>query len=321
MVETDDTDLVETDMVETDDTDLVETDTDDSAVPIVDVILTVPGEHAVVVPPGVTSLTVHLWGGGGAGGSQAGATGGGGGYVAVELVVTPGETLRAQVGEGGDSTGFGGGASILLRGSTVLAVAAGGGGGGSDGNSGNSATGGAGGGGGGDIGESGQNLGSATAPFCTGATGGQGGSQVSGGAGGTFSGSAQYPCVGQAGAALAGGASSGVNGTCNTVGAVAWESGGGQANGGGGGGGSGWFGGGGGGFIWTYCAAGGGGGASYTIPSATSAQTDAGARQTQGNAAASSGAGRGGDRAYDVARSTYDATLGLGANGRIEVTR
>jgi hypothetical protein len=270
-------------------------------------VFTVPGEHTYVVPAGVTQLNVDSWGGGGAGGEQMESTGGGAGFTRARLPVTPGETLLVWVAEGAVAPGNGGGASAVLRGATVLAVAAGGGGGGSDGCSGCKA-GGRGGAGGGTAGEAGAALVTPLAPFCTSATGGQGGTAAMGGAGGAATGTA-FACVGTPGASLAGGRANGVNNSCNAgVGAEGWRMGGGQGNGGGGGGGAGYFGGGGAGFIWTYCAGGGGGGSSYAAPDAQNVILQAGAIRTQGNPNQSEGAGAGGD----VNRG--------GANGRVVLT-
>lgn len=58
-----------------------------------------------IVPDGVTTITVELWGGGGSAGTitgfNTGSLGGGGGYVKATLSVTPGETLIVRVGGGG----------------------------------------------------------------------------------------------------------------------------------------------------------------------------------------------------------------------------
>lgn len=58
-----------------------------------------------IVPDGVTSITVELWGGGGSAGAGCNNSypgdGGGGGYVKASLSVTPGETLTVRVGGGG----------------------------------------------------------------------------------------------------------------------------------------------------------------------------------------------------------------------------
>ena len=73
------------------------------------------------VPPGVTEVSVRLWGAGGGGGTGASA-GGGGGYTTGMLSVTPGETLSVMVGGGGNSKvggaetqgSFGGGGKVTL---------------------------------------------------------------------------------------------------------------------------------------------------------------------------------------------------------------
>ena len=119
-------------------------------------------DQTFVVPAGVRRLTAKLWGGGGGGGvwnrDGSHSAGGGGGYTVGVLDVTPGETLRVMVGEGGYTAramteatygggglvqsdwdgapngqghaGCGGGRSAVFRQSTELATAGGGGGGG-----------------------------------------------------------------------------------------------------------------------------------------------------------------------------------------------
>lgn len=177
-----------------------------------------------VVPTGITSLDVRLWG---AAGGTNGLSGGGGAYVRGILAVTPGEDLSVLVGQGGggygnggwpdggesqNGIGAGGGGRSALQdgGSELVDAGAGGGGnyGGGKGGAGGIASGEAGGGGG---------------------YGGGGGTQTQGGAGGAD------------GFAFAGGQYSG--GWCPTFG---------------GGGGDGYYGGGGSDY------GGGGGGSSYT---------------------------------------------------------
>lgn len=282
---------------------------------------TTPGESTFVVPAGVQSIQFELWGAGGAGGSQSGATGGGGAYVLGEFGVTPGETLTIMVGEGGVTTGDGGGSSVILdSSSTVWFVAAGGGGGGSDGNSGNSCTGGRGGAGGADQGENGTDKTSGLGGYCDTAQGGTGGSLSSGGTGGVYYGQAPYPCEGEDGAYMEGGASNGTYSNCYVNRASWWEAGGGQANGGGGGGGAGYYGGGGAGFFWTYCGGGGGGGSSYAHSSANSVTKSGGSQQNPGNASSANGAGLGGDRAYNPSTGAWDSSYGLGADGRVTLS-
>ncbi len=269
-----------------------------------------PGEVMFAVPPGCATIQVRMWGGGGAGGNQVAATGGGAAFASARFVVSAqGEPLGVSVAEGGANAGDGGGASYLSRGNVPLLIAAGGGGGGSDGCSG-CASGGAGGAGGGAVGEDGQSLITASAPYCLTATGGGGATSSAGGAGGTWSGSAAFRCNGEDGRQDAGGSANGAlnGGACYLSRAERWESGGGQGNGGGGAGGGGRFGGGGAGFIWTYCAGGGGGGSSYADASGTGARLEGGRRLLQGNMGDSRGAGAGGMR------------NGMGGAGRVEIT-
>lgn len=270
---------------------------------------TTAGEHVLAVPPGCSRVQVRAWGGGGAGGNQLAATGGGGAFATARFTVSPqGEALAVWVAQGGPNPGDGAGASYVLRGTTPLVVAGGGGGGGSDGCSG-CASGGAGGAGGGPVGEDGQALITASAPYCLSATGGAGATTNQGGAGGLWTGSAAFRCNGEAGGPDTGGSANGAlnGGACYLTRAQRWQAGGGQGNGGGGGGGAGHFGGGGAGFIWTYCAGGGGGGSSYTDVASQDVRLEAGRRLLQGNLAESQGAGSGGMR------------NGPGADGRVEV--
>ncbi len=201
-----------------------------------------------VVPDGVTTIRLKLWGAGGGGERrQADDWGGGGGFVQSDIAVTPGESLVVTVGTGGSwnrtgglpggGTGGagqesnspngagGGGRSEVLSGSIRLAIAGGGGG---------SWTGGYGGAGGGSVGQDGYYYDE------TGVSSGLGGTQTAGGAGGSSS------RPGTAGTALNGGAGGGSG-----------------ASFGGGGGGAGYFGGGGGAGYLSGGGGGGGGGSSY----------------------------------------------------------
>lgn len=232
-------------------------------------------EQQYVVPAGVTSLTVELWGASGAVGGGTPGAGGLGGYTKATIPVTPGETLRLNVGgagagaaggfnggaAGGNSGsasngGGGGGATDVRQGGTALAnrlaVAAGGGGGG--GSNTVSWTGGVGGGGGGSTGADGGG-------GYIGVGVGGGGTQSAGGAGGVQA--AYYN--GAAGVSGAGGA-----GATNAAGA-----------GGGGGGGGGYYGGGGGASYGSSPNQGaGGGGGSALVPAGGT--TTAGARTGNG---------------------------------------
>lgn len=92
-----------------------------------------------VVPAGVTSLLVEMWGGGGGGagfvclGNGSGG-GGSGGYTRAVLPVAPGATYQVKVGTGGAggffSIGGGGGESNITDASSTVLVRAGGGQGG-----------------------------------------------------------------------------------------------------------------------------------------------------------------------------------------------
>jgi hypothetical protein len=97
-----------------------------------------------VVPAGVTTIGIELWGAGGggaaganggfgfAGGPAGGAGGGGGGggaYLRTTLTVTPGDTYNVVIGAGGTAGGGNGGSSEFTQGNAALASAAGGSGG------------------------------------------------------------------------------------------------------------------------------------------------------------------------------------------------
>ena len=237
----------------------------------------VPGTYDVVVPDGVTAITVDAHGAsGGSGAGNPAVAGGLGGRTTATIVVTPGETLKVVVGGagqswagiatalggsngGGDagdaSAGGGGGASDVRQGGSGLAnrvvVAGGGGGGGGGGRCDGFGTGGD---GGGDDPTAGE------APFDS--TGGSPGSASSGGAGGD--GSRGLTSTGSAGTAGLGGVG----------GFIAGDE-------GAGGGGGGWYGGGGGGI--TYAGgAGGGGGSAYAVGTATAVSYENGVRSGGG---------------------------------------
>lgn len=108
-------------------------------------VYSTPGSTSFVVPSGVTSIGVKLWGAGG--GSTGSNKGGAGAFLQTILTVTPGETLTVITGGssatntpsffGGGGAGgssganvgaAGGGYSGIKRSSTLLACAAGGGG-------------------------------------------------------------------------------------------------------------------------------------------------------------------------------------------------
>lgn len=278
------------------------------------------GTDSFVVPAGVTSLTLKLWGAGGGGGgggsSGVGGDGGGGGYTLSTISVTPGETLSIYVGGGGaggsyssggtDAGGGGGGGGFtsVYRGGSALTIAAGGGGGGG---ARRTIGGGDGGAGGGTTGIAGT---------AVGAGGGGAGTPTTGGAGGT---SSNNP--GTSGASLSGGAgadgrsSAGADGSGAAGGLVTGGDGGSPniatTRAGGGGGGSGYFGGGGGGASTSnnsQAGGGGGGASSYTDPGSTSVTNTAGSGTNPGNSAdvSRSGAGNGG---------TGGSALGNGATG------
>jgi len=256
------------------------------------IIYSSSGTTAFVVPAGVTSITVEMWGagGGGGGGSSngSGGDGGGGAYSTAELTTTPGESLDVRVGGGGgggtgsgNSGGAGGGgghSEVERAGTSLLIAAAGGGGGGGDNSSGTS--GGAGGAGGDDTGgiDGGD---SSSAGGGVAATSGAGGA---GGTGGNTSGAAGSAETGGPGGN--GGVSQGTGGENNGGFNNGDGDGGNQATnfyGAGGGGGSGRFGGGGGSGALAGFAGGGGGGSGSSFLTGASTSSQSGSGTTPGN--------------------------------------
>jgi parallel beta-helix repeat protein len=86
-----------------------------------------PGTRSWIVPVGVTSITVEVWGGGGRGGSISGGFGesvagggGGGGYSSKTITVVPGTSYSYTVGSGSSSTSPGGD-SYFINTATLLA--------------------------------------------------------------------------------------------------------------------------------------------------------------------------------------------------------
>ncbi len=246
-------------------------------------------DQAYIVPEGVTSVRVKMWGAGGGGGNKGswhfGFPGGGGGFTEADIAVTPGQLLVVVVGQGGNSGlvgnqaynyggggpncggtdcqygGQGGGRSAIKIGTEDI-VTGGGGGGGSTNNSNADATGGAGGGLTGVSGISASNN----------AHAGKGGTQVAGGAAGSGSNV---------------GATAGIKylgGRPNTPYSY------------GGSGGGGYYGGGGGAYTNIYMGGGGGGSSYIGGPGVSNGVTKSGQGRTQANAAdtLNNGAGAGG---------------------------
>lgn len=218
--------------------------------------------HNFVVPDNVTVLRCKLWGPSGAAGAAGieaptkGGNGGPGGFIQCDLPVTPGETLVCIIGIGGDANGGRAGFSRILRGSMILACAAGGGSGGNAWSGGN-----------GLAGDGGFGGGLSGTPGTSGSGGtyrsqpGGGGTQTAGGIAGA---SGNPGPDGTAGTQNAGGVGGGNN----------------TANGRGGYGGYGWWGGGGGeggsANSSNRSGGGGGGGSSHAIPQATNVTTSTG---------------------------------------------
>jgi hypothetical protein len=294
-------------------------------------VYTTQGSDSYIVPTGVSSVTMEMWGGGGGGGggaaSASGGAGGGAGYVKATVAVLAGQTLNVYVGGGGDGGSYssggndagggggGGGYSSVYRTGTPLAITAGGAGGGGARN-------GLAGGGGGPGGCSG----SGTACNGTAAGDGHGGSgATTGGGGAAGTGGSNN---GTAGSSLTGGAgadgrsSQGTDGS-GASGGLASGGDGGQPNvnttrSGGGGGGAGYFGGGGGGSGTSNnadAAGGGGGGASYTDAGDTSVTVTAGSGATPGNSSGTYRNGAGGGAGGGTSTNTGDT----GSNGIVVI--
>ncbi len=86
-----------------------------------------------IVPGGVTSITISLWGGGGGGGtntSLGGGGGGGGGFTIGTMSVTPGQNITYIIGAGGNGATTNGGNGQAGGNTTFSTFTANGGGGG-----------------------------------------------------------------------------------------------------------------------------------------------------------------------------------------------
>jgi len=273
--------------------------------------------QSFVVPSGVTSVSVKIWGAGGAGSD---GSGGSGAFLKGTLAVTSGQTLTIVVGGGGSFStsavsagGYGGGgasggayggsgggysgifSSATLSQANVLALAAGGGGGGYYGDSSYGGAGGA---------TAGTNGGNAAS---TSYTSGRGATITAAGTGGQYNGTDNRN--GYIGTALQGAAGNSFSAAYSYYG---------------GGGGGGYYGGGSGyssGSTTNFSSA-GGGGSSYISGSLTATTNTVGttsnagaATQAPGNAETGyvSGIGNGG-------AGSISATTGKGGNGLITIT-
>ncbi len=91
-----------------------------------------PSPQVFLVPEGVTSVLVELWGGGGAGaaGGAPGGGGAGGSYARATFAVAPGEQFTVSVGGGGDGllgqNGLAGGQTDFVDGDRGLTAFGGG---------------------------------------------------------------------------------------------------------------------------------------------------------------------------------------------------
>jgi len=273
--------------------------------------------QSFVVPAGVSSVSIKIWGAGGAGSD---GSGGSGAFLKGTLAVTSGQTLTIIVGGGGSFSasavstgGYGGGgasggayggsgggysgifSSATLSQANVLALAGGGGGGGYYGDSSYGGAGGA---------TAGSNGGNAAS---TSYTSGRGATIAAAGTGGQYNGTDNRN--GYTGAALQGAAGNSFSATYSYYG---------------GGGGGGYYGGGSGyssGSGANFSSA-GGGGSSYISGSLTATTNTVGvtsnagaATQAPGNAETGyvSGIGNGG-------AGSISATAGKGGNGLITIT-
>jgi hypothetical protein len=247
-------------------------------------------DQTFVVPAGVTSINVKLWGGGG------GAAGGSGSFVSGNLAVSPNETLTIITG--------GGGAVSPPTGATPNAYGGGGKGYGDNGTR-------LGGGGGG---RSAVRRGS-TELVTAGAGGGGNQGTTVGGAGGLITGgNASLGAFGSGGTQLAGGAKP-TTGVSSAANGAQFLGGDGQGGGipGGGGGGSGFYGGGGGGDDALY--GGGGGGSSFTS-NLTSFAGQAGSTGTGAGVAPGGTA----DLAYAAPVGRGGPAAAAGGNGLVVIT-
>lgn len=295
---------------------------------------TTPGTDTFVVPAGVTSITVKMWGGGGGGGGGStnsdGGPGGGAGYTRATLSVTPGETLNIGVGGGGTAGTFssggagnnsgdgggGGGHSEVNRAGTPLLIAGGGGGGGGGDNSGNT-DGGEGGAAGGTSGSTGGS--SSNAPGGGGGTAGSGGSGGDSSGNGGSNGSSEQGGDGGNGSDSEGDGDGGQNnGGANGGGHGGTGDFGGNGFGAGGGGGGGYYGGGGGSSSISGNRGGGGGGGGSSYTTGTSTTNTAGSGTTPGNSGDSDRSGSGVGGAGGV--GTSPGTGVNGTDGRVIVS-
>jgi hypothetical protein len=167
------------------------------------------GDQTFIVPPGVLSIAVYMWGAGGGGGGSGGIGAAGAmiqgilrvniAQVLTVIVGQGGAIGRSSYGGGGSGNGFGGGAagggggrSALILAGTEVATAGGGGGGGNGSNA-----------------RGGAATFSGTALDGSGANGGKGASQTAGGAAGGNFGSPGGARVGGKGEGLGGGGGGG----------------------------------------------------------------------------------------------------------------
>ncbi len=256
------------------------------------------GEQTFVVPAGVTSIVIDMYGAAG-----SGSLGGKGGRIIGTLVTTPAETLRVNIGGqagfngGGASPVPGGGGSDVRQGGSALAnrVGVAGGGGGTSAN--DAVAGGAGGGSTGATGTSGSG------------SGGGGGTQLAGGAAGLGTANGTAGALGQGGVG-------------GSLGAFGGGAGGGGYYGGGGGGGTAAAGGGGGGgsnFLGTltsttntqgYASATGDGACSFTYTAATAPAAPTLDSLTAGNAQLSAAFTAGSDGGAAITSYKYSTDNG-----------
>ena len=267
------------------------------------------------VPSGITSATIQAWGaGGGSDSANSGQYGAAGGYAYGVLALTPGDTMKVVVGQGGrlgshgGSGGSGGGYSGIFLTSVSHSNArliAGGGGGAGDGNMGGE--------GGGTTGTDGREDSSNN-------NHGRGGTQSAGGDAGDTNYSSSSGILPTDGSALQGGDGGGDAGAGHGYTPASYGGGGrgghepGGSQGGGGGGGGYYGGGGGDGNAYgsnNGSGAGGGGGSSYIgHANISSGSTTSGTNQTSGGSSAAnyaSGIGNAG-------------TNTNGGNGRLVIT-
>lgn len=180
----------------------------DACSQIQSIVFDTAGDHSFVVPSGVTTVDVQLWGGGG-----HGTQGGMGGYTEGTVAVSPGQTYTIQVqapnrrldGAAGNDACAGGGRAAMYDGSPTAELLVAGGGGGSCGSGSTVINFWAGGDGGGSSGGAGQSGEDANQSFGPAFGGGGATTGTPGGSGGCSNAIGNHLCPGESGSRVFGG--------------------------------------------------------------------------------------------------------------------